>query len=122
LKGGNMAVYTCPSSSAGAYAQCDGGICFNSTSGNAFPGFTKPLAGTQISCSCPISEASASKNPFGYQIIGPYPCQKKVFDQCGPAANELNGSTIPVGAPTGAARFLSIKLYGKNPDVNECFP
>ncbi len=70
----------------------------------------------------PISEASASKNPFGYQIIGPYPCQKKVFDQCGPAANELNGSTIPVGAPTGAARFLSIKLYGKNPEVNECFP
>jgi len=68
LKGGNMAVYTCytcPSSSAGACAQCDGGICFNSTSGNAFPGFTKPLAGTQIICSCPISEASASKNPFG---------------------------------------------------------
>jgi hypothetical protein len=80
LKGGNMAVYTCPSSSAGAYAQCDGGICFNSTSGNAFPGFTRPLAGTEIICSCPISEASASKNPFGYQIIGPYPCQKKFLN------------------------------------------
>jgi hypothetical protein len=122
LKGGNMAVYTCPAGSVGAYAQCDGGICFNSTSSNAFPGFTKPLAEKEIICSCPITEASTAKEPFGYQIIGPYPCQKKVFEQCGPAANELNGTTIPVGAPTGSARFLSIKLYGKNPDLNECFP
>lgn len=122
LKGGPLAVYTCPASSAGAYAQCDGGICFNSTSGGSFPGFAKPLTPQEIICSCPISQASTANSSFGYQIIGPYPCQKKVFEQCGPAANELNGAIIPVGAPTGAARYLSIKLYGQNPDVNECFP
>ena len=39
----NEAIYTCPGGSNGAYAQCDGGICFKSTRGQRFPGFDEPF-------------------------------------------------------------------------------
>jgi hypothetical protein len=71
---GNMAIYTCPNTSDGAYAQCDGGVCFRSTSGQRFPGFRKNLAQDEIICSCPITVADPSKPNVGYQIAGPYPC------------------------------------------------
>jgi len=49
--GGPAAVYTCPgSANAGsgviapvAYGQCDGGICFKSSTGQSFPGFAGRL-------------------------------------------------------------------------------
>ncbi|MEA2778512.1 MAG: hypothetical protein QOK29_56, partial [Rhodospirillaceae bacterium] len=57
--GGNQALYTCPAgTSDGAYAQCDGGMCFTSTEGKSFPGFSKPLDRNQIVCSCPITVAN----------------------------------------------------------------
>jgi hypothetical protein len=56
LKGGTGAVYTCPGGSTGAYAQCEGGICFNSTSGKSFPGLPL-LKQNEIICSCPITKA-----------------------------------------------------------------
>ncbi len=38
---GDKALYTCPAAtSTGAYAQCDGGVCFRSSQGQNFPGFT----------------------------------------------------------------------------------
>ena len=53
---GGGGVYTCEGgSSGGAYAQCDGGLCFRSTEETTFPGFDKPVPKGQIICSCPIT-------------------------------------------------------------------
>jgi hypothetical protein len=106
------ALYTCPArSSDGAYAQCDGGICFTSTEGQSFPGSAEPLDRNQIICSCPITVADPTKAKLGYQIAGPFPCQKSFYQYCKKAtANKLTGSTIYVGAPIGTARFLARQL------------
>lgn len=121
---GNQALYTCPAStSSGAYAQCDGGLCFTSTEGGTFPGFSDPLNSGQIICSCPITVASPATARIGYQIAGPYPCQKSFFKNCGRAtANKKTGSQIYVGAPTGAARLLAGLLNGSVPTLNQCLP
>ena len=120
---GNMAMYTCPGeTSDGAYAQCDGGLCFNSTSSQSFPGFAGKLSADEIICSCPITVADPSTPQPGYQIAGPYPCQKSFLKNCKSAtANTKTGSTIYVGAPVGVARTLSRILYGDNaPPINRC--
>jgi hypothetical protein len=118
---GDQALYTCPAgTSDGAYAQCDGGICFTSTEGQSFPGFDKPLAKDQIVCSCPITVAKTTAT-VGYQIAGPYPCQESFFQNCkSETANTKTGSTIYVGAPTGSARFLARRLNGSVPPLQEC--
>ena len=115
--GGDQALYTCPPVvSDGAYAQCDGGICFTSSEGQSFPGFDEPLTKNQIICSCP-----AATGKLGYQIVGPFPCQNSFFQNCKSAtANTNTGSTIYVGAPIGSARFLTRRLYGMVPPLNEC--
>ena len=42
---GDQAIYTCPGeSSDGAYAQCDGGVCFRSTEETTFPGLRQARA------------------------------------------------------------------------------
>jgi hypothetical protein len=121
LKGGTGAIYTCPGGSTGAYAQCEAGICFKSTKGKSFPGLP-PLTQNEIICSCPITKAINNSDPLGYQIFGPYPCQKDYFKNCTAAVtNEQNGTIIPVGAPAGAARLLTVTLTGSNPQLNECF-
>jgi len=122
LEGGSQAVYTCPSNSTGAYAQCDGGLCFTSTSGMTFPGFEGTLEEDEIVCACPITSATTANSPFGYQFVGPYPCQASVFEQCTRETNTRTGTNIPVGAPSGVPRALTIALTGENPDINECFP
>jgi len=121
---GNQALYTCPaSSSTGAYAQCDGGLCFTSTEGKSFPGFSAPLTDGEIICSCPITVADPATDRVGYQIAGPYPCQKSFFKNCKLAkANTKTGSQIYVGAPTGTARLLARLLNGSVPKVNQCYP
>jgi hypothetical protein len=120
LEGGDKAVYTCPSGSDGAYAQCGGGICFKSTRGHSFPGFDKPLAKDEIICSCPITTQKPS-DPVGYQIVGPYPCQQTFFDNCkSTTANSKTGSTLYVGAPTGTADLLTFLLTGSVPKENKC--
>ena len=104
---GNKALYTCPAAtSTGAYAQCDGGVCFRSTQGQNFPGSTKPLKPNQIICSCPITVADPSTAKIGYQIAGPYPCENSFFKNCdSKVANTDTGATLYVGAPTGGARL-----------------
>jgi len=121
---GDQAIYTCPGeSSDGAYAQCDGGVCFRSTEETTFPGFDKPVPKGQIVCSCPITQASPGIAAQGYSILGPYPCDKSFFKYCkGAAANSKTGSTIYVGAPPGTAQALAVQLNGKVPPVNECQP
>ena len=121
-KGGDQAIYTCPSGSNGAYAQCDGAICFTNTEGQSFPGFDKPLEQNQIICSCPIT-TQRPKDPVGYQILGPFPCERSFFENCKKrTANSNTGSTLFVGAPTGTPRLLAILLTGEDPHVNECLP
>jgi hypothetical protein len=117
---GDQAIYTCPAGSDGAYAQCDGGICFKSTQGKSFPGFDGPLAEDEIICSCPITEQSP-REPVGYQIAGPYPCQNSFFENCKKkAANKNTGSTLYVGAPTGAGDLLAFLLNGTVSPTNRC--
>lgn len=117
LQGGSKALYTCPGGSTGDYAQCDGGTCFKSTKGKVFPGLGQ-LKEDEIICSCPITKANTSSAPFGYQFVGPYPCQQSAFDICNRQAN--NGILIPVGSPPGAGRLLSAELYHKTFKLNEC--
>ena len=117
---GDKALYTCPAGSDGAYAQCDGGICFKSTQGKSFPGFDGPLAEDEIICSCPITEQSPRER-VGYQIAGPYPCQKSFFQNCKKkAANKNTGSTLYVGAPTGAFELVAFLLNGMVSPTNRC--
>jgi hypothetical protein len=57
---GDRAVYSCEGeNSDGAYAQCDGGLCFRSTEETTFPGFDNPVPKGQIICSCPITDSSS---------------------------------------------------------------
>ncbi len=124
LPGGDQALYTCPAGqSDGAYAQCDGGLCFTSTEASpSFPGFDEPLADNEIICSCPITVADPDTANFGYQIAGPYPCEADFFENCNSAkTNKRTGTTIPVGAATGSARILSVLLDGPPaPAFNRC--
>jgi hypothetical protein len=119
---GDKALYDCPAATAdGAYAQCDGGLCFTSSEGQSFPGFNQPLQQHQIICSCPITVADPATAVVGYQIAGPFPCRRSFFRNCQAAtANANSGSRIYVGAPTGTARLLARKLYGDVPPLNEC--
>ena len=120
--GGDKAIYTCPAGSDGAYAQCDGGICFKSTQKQSFPGSDEPLTRDEIICSCPITLQSPA-DPVGYQISGPFPCQQSFFDNCKrTTANNMTGSTVFVGAPTGTADLLAFLLTGSIPPSNKCFP
>jgi hypothetical protein len=119
---GDKALYDCPAkTSTGAYAQCDGGVCFTSTEGQSFPGFAEPLKEGEIICSCPTTVADPETARTGYQIAGPYPCERSFFRNCKRAtANTKTGSQTYVGAPTGSARFLTRELYGHVPPLNEC--
>lgn len=138
-KGGSAAIYTCPGSAnkgSGvkapvAYGQCDGGICFKSTSGQSFPGFTGQLADDEIICSCPISTGATrgSSDRFGYQIFGQYHpaapvgsrCNANACALCSVAEPTANGASLMVGAPTGSAEFLTLKLDGPPvPEINKC--
>jgi len=137
--GGSGAVYTCPGTNNArggvaapvANGQCDGGICFNSSIGQRFPGFPRQLKKDEIVCSCPITTAATkgAENPLGYQIFGPYHpkaakgsrCDPQGCAPCSVAQPAANGAMIQVGAPTGAAHFLALRLNGPPvPKVNEC--
>jgi hypothetical protein len=102
---GDKALYDCPASTSnGAYAQCDGGLCFTSTEGQSFSGFAEPLNEGQVICSCPTVVANPATAVTGYQIAGPYPCESSFFANCDSATAHTNtGSTTYVGAPTGSA-------------------
>jgi hypothetical protein len=118
---GGGAIYTCSGEGSGAYAQCDGGICFRSTEDTTFPGFDKPVKKGQIICSCPITQSKSGDDAQAYQILGPYPCDKSFFRYCKAAtATAKTGSTIYVGAPAGTAQGLAVLLHGKVGPVNEC--
>ena len=110
-KGSRAAAYTCPgTNNAGTgvpapvpYGQCDGGICFKSTTGQRFPGFDRRLEEDEIICSCPISTGgTGSEDAFGYQIFGPYhpraiegkKCDASACAACSVPNPTANGSTF----------------------------
>ena len=47
-----------------------------STKETTFPDIDKPVPKGQIICSCSINEAKPGTCTAGYQILGPYPCDK----------------------------------------------
>jgi len=119
---GDRAIYQCGGGlSEGAYAQCDGGLCFSNTEGTSFPGFDKPVPKGQIICACPVTTSGGGSRIVGHQIMGPYPCQQSYFRYCkSDTSNGKTGSTIYVGAPPGMVRNLALTLNGKVPALNEC--
>jgi len=153
---GNIALYTCPGemnkgsgvAARGTFAQCDGGLCFTSTSGNNFPGFSEQLNEEEIICSCPFSTICdpTSTNQNGYQISGSYSSEVIIMgneggcnsEDCGrcsagalseeqcelpnPIAQIGIQENVPVGAPAGTTIDLSILLLGIQnvPPTNSC--
>lgn len=114
---GSQALYTCPRSSTASYAKCDGGICFTSTSGKSFPGLGVQ-AGNEIVCSCPIETANSTQ---GLEIIGPYPCQQKFFENCNRnVATSDTGSTLYDGTSIGSTVIGTFVLNGYVPLLNNC--
>ena len=135
-----LALYTCPGGqSTGPYAQCDGGLCFDSTTGVEFPG-VGPIGPHQILCSCPITVPRATPpQKLGYQIAGPWQhadgtacgandspsdcCSTDYENQfCGANFGSTipTGTIIPVGAPAGVPVMLAALLGDLRP-INSCF-
>jgi hypothetical protein len=114
---GDLAVYTCE---GGSYAQCDGGLCFTSTTGKTSP-LWGDVTNSQIVCSCPIQTSVIT-----FQVMGPFPCPTTAaeFDSiCGTNGAKFNsGATIYIGAPlTGAFEKLAACLNnGQSPTFNNC--
>ena len=92
---GNLAVYSCDR--GGSSAQCDGGLCFTSTTGKN-PPLWGPVSNSQIVCSCPIRTTAL---PFS--VIGPKPCPATAAEYdavCGANGSQANnGATIFIGDP-----------------------
>jgi hypothetical protein len=116
---GNLALYTCKA--GGSYAQCDGGLCFTSTTAKQSPEppLWGPVSSSQIVCSCPIATPKTS-----YQVFGPNQCPttREEYDQiCAAGVTKINnGAIIYVGAPVGVPEKLAACLTGKPQEFNKC--
>ena len=119
---GNLAVYTCE---GGSYSQCDGGLCFTSTSSNGQGGGqikSSPLWGnvsnSQIICSCPVWTTSI---PF--EVMGPKPCPTTAagYDAvCGANVSKANNGAITyIGTPVGF-EIAAACLVGHPVTFNHC--
>lgn len=90
------AVYEC--TEPGAYAQCDGGLCFENTSGKPFPG-VGPVARHEIICSCPIVTTDSV-----YHVTGPAACPTTLAEYnavCGAGAAQAqtaDGVILRIGS------------------------
>lgn len=130
-EGPPRALYTCDKSGykkRPAYsAQCDGGVCFKSTTNSVFPGLGY-IGPDEIVCSCP---PSANKKPF--QIAGPWNCRpdeantnnqccdKDFYNfYCGVRSIKRTGTAMAVGSAVGSSVALSTLLDGVPPIVNAC--
>ena len=119
-----FALYSCKK--AGAYAQCDGGLCFNSTIGKPFPKIG-PLGSDEIICSCPVVASSS------YHVTGPATCPttQAQYDQiCGAGVStELSANGVSVyigtdGPPAGtlALNALYSATFGGSPSPESICP
>jgi hypothetical protein len=111
----SLAVYTCE---AGTAAQCDGGICFTSTTGKSSP-LWGPVDNNEIICSCPVVTL-----PIPFEVMGPFPCPATAagFDRvCGTRVSAINnGATIYIGGPAGGFVKGAACLTGITPNFNTC--
>ncbi|CAM3974074.1 hypothetical protein [Pseudoalteromonas byunsanensis] len=125
-----LGFYTCSgqSSEAAYSAQCDGGVCFNSTQGTNFPGLGH-ISDNEIVCSCPPSQNPTKR----FQIAGPWLCkpgatnddneccdQDYYNEMCSVSSISTTGTKLAVGAPAGGAATLSKLLDGAVPSLNAC--
>jgi len=112
---GNLAVYSCD---GGTFAQCDGGLCFTSTTGNKSP-LWGHVSKTEIVCSCPIVTTSRS-----FEVMGPNPCPNTAaeFDAvCGSNISKANnGATIFIGSPPDGFENGAQCLLGHPVPLNHC--
>jgi hypothetical protein len=112
---GNLAVYTCE---AGTAAQCDGGICFTSTTGKSSKLWGQ-VENNQIICSCPVLTT-----PIPFEVMGPFPCPRTAveFDRvCGANVSAINnGAIIYIGGPAGGFVKGAACLTGTSPNFNTC--
>lgn len=99
------ALYDCKAQ--GAFAQCNGGICFSNTSGSAFPG-VGPVADNEIICSCPITTTA------NYHVTGPADCPdtRAEYDRiCGKGskkAKTADGVSLYIGAGGAPSATLAM--------------
>ena len=113
---GNVAIYECD---GGSYAQCDGGLCFTSTTGKTSP-LWGDVSDSQIVCSCPVETSS-----FKFEVYGPNPCPTTAaaFDSvCGSNVSKANaGAIIHIGGPgAGLGQSLATCVAGHPVTVNTC--
>ena len=117
-----FALYSC--NKPGAYAQCDGGICFTNTTGNPFPNLGV-VGNGEIVCSCPISTASK------YHVWGPAECPKsaKEYDAiCVTGPKKLvtgDGAMLRIGnsgpvAVTKAQNDYYDRIFGTATQMKLC--
>jgi hypothetical protein len=110
----DLALYTCDS---GSYAQCDGGICFTSTTGKTSPLWGQ-VGAREIICSCPVATTNTS-----FQVFGPGQCPttRAGFDAvCAKNATAINnGAILYIGSPTGGPEAFAACL-GKPVSFNHC--
>ena len=115
---GNLAVYSCER--GGSSAQCDGGLCFTSTTGKN-PPLWGPVSNSQIVCSCPIRTTAL---PFS--VIGPKPCPATAAEYdavCGANGSQANnGATLFIGDPVPNPDSWEIlaACLGQPVTVNTC--
>lgn len=114
----NVGVYVCPAGSAGSYAQCDGGICFRSTSGTTFPGLGSVARG-EIVCSCPVVTPGPTAQ-LSYFQAGPLPCLNGAQYKALCNAPVRNGSTLYIGAPAPTLKHLTSLLNGNTGAITMC--
>lgn len=105
---GEFAMYHCKGQ--GSFAQCNGGVCFASTQGKAFPGLGT-LNSDQIVCSCPI------KTEKNYSVWGPSNCPTSAsqYDAICSAGSERtttkNGVSLRVGELGPPAVISALNVY-----------
>lgn len=111
-----LALYTCDQ---GAYAQCDGGLCFSSTTGKSSPLWGK-VGKDEIICSCPIT---VTQTPF--QVFGPGQCPttQAAYDAiCAKNVSRANnGAVLYIGSPVGGPEALAQCLQNAPVNFRSCY-
>jgi hypothetical protein len=119
----SYAQYTC--TKPGAYAQCNGGLCFENTSGKLFPGVGK-VKGNEIICSCPIVTTD-----IVYNVWGPATCPitSSEYDEiCGAGEarqQSSDGVIVRIGSagPSSVIELLTDYYnytFGTSHVINKC--
>ncbi len=102
-RGSKIALYTC--TNGGSYAQCDGGLCFESTTGKTSPIWGK-VGDKEIICSCPVTTTKTA-----FQVFGPGDCPSTAAEYdavCAANASSINnGAILYIGAPATSPEAMA---------------